>query len=415
MDEAACYVDPLEALPKNCISTPSPLHTLPCYCASAEADAQAPLRVVNSVAEHQAKRARSSQADAQTAKPRAPPSSLQTGTRPPAQPTQATSSTTAPSHGVHAGSPALTVDRSTNFETSQTPAVPNPGLHGAASFGEGPVPKRKGPPSVLASIVVAMDEPSGTQAGKPLKKSAKHAMADGWSLPAGLYASTHPSSSGPGSENHMQARLDSHAQAGPRIAPMSGESSNVRGRGTSCKPGFQSQGGVIAKMTSGRGRGHKGAWKKARGAQDHLSRLGGMNGSQGGVNSPIPGPGGRLPQSSSAPGAQSMTPLWNDALHVVMFLEVQSSIGSIICCMIMHHAWRRLFCRGVVASCRWSICGIQYSCCYLDLLIPVNVVFWQAEGLWLTGISITSESCGKLRPLVAIVGSTTSLPAQIDS
>ena len=249
------------------------------------------------MAEHQAKRARSSQADAQPTKHRVPhPSSPQTAPRSSAQPTQATSSTAVPSHVTDQGGHA-----SAHGTTGQNvPSATAPAHVGASAVEpQGDVPKRKGPPSVLASIVVAMDEPSPMQAAhaKHPARPHQHAIADGWSLPAGLHAAT--------PDNLLQARRDSHAQAGPRVSPGTGRLPHgaLKPNSSSCKPGHQSHGGVIAKMTSGRGRGHKSAANRASGmGKNGVSRPVGSGSSQGGVSIATHRPFDRLPADAHLPG-----------------------------------------------------------------------------------------------------------------
>lgn len=230
------------------------------WVASADVDAQAPLRVVNSVAEHQAKRARSAQADASTAKPRGrPATNPHPISRPPSNPTQAASSTATPRPTTsRLDAPAAQI---TSSPASHAPA-------GDAAMTD-QAAKRKNPPSVLASIVVSMDEGSGMNAGQGQQlpqqlqqaAQARHPVADGWSLPAGLYP-THPSSGGP-AEDPMKARLESHGQAGPRMSTAHLSPTCMQSRGSPPKQAKAkvrqpiARDGVTAKITSGRGRGHK--------------------------------------------------------------------------------------------------------------------------------------------------------------
>ena len=237
----------------------------------ADVDAQAPLRVVNSVAEHQAKRARSAQADVSTAKPRGRPANTpHPNPRPSSHPTQAASSTASPQ------------PKTSRLETPAAQTTLTPVSHAQVSHAPVGDPivfeqaaKRKNPPSILASIVVSMDEGSGMNAGQGQQQQqqlpqqlqqtalAQHPVADGWSLPAGLYP-THPSSSGAAApEDPMQARLDSHGQAGPRGGTAPGSPTCMQSRGSPPRKarakGRQpvARDGVTAKITSGRGRGHK--------------------------------------------------------------------------------------------------------------------------------------------------------------
>ena len=234
----------------------------------ADVDAQAPLRVVNSVAEHQAKRARSAQADASSAKPQGrPPNNLHP--RPFPNPSQATSSTAPQSQPPSLSEPAVHATSGTGAPPQATPSAT-----------DASPPKRKGPPSILASIVVSMDDTNGVVTGEDhhhhhhhhhhqqqqqVAAPARHPVADGWSLPAGLYPS-YPSTSGAGGpEDPMQARLDSHGQAGPRGASSrqsptcmkSGGSPSQKARARGKASQHAARDGVTAKITSGRGRGHK--------------------------------------------------------------------------------------------------------------------------------------------------------------
>ncbi|KAK9832914.1 hypothetical protein WJX74_001631 [Apatococcus lobatus] len=263
-----------------------------------DVDAQAPLRVVNSVAEHQAKRARSAQAEASIAKscnrpPNNPHSNPQ---RPSSVPTQATSSTAPHTQASSLSRPAV--------QKPSSPVAPSPGKTASAA-NDSPC-KRKGPPSILASIVVSMDEMNGAKNGQQLQQvaSVRHPVADGWSLPAGLYPS-YPSSSGAAPENPMQARLDSHAQAGPRIAcsqqksptcMKSGGSPSAKAKAKAKARARQHapRDGVTAKITSGRGRGHK-THRAAEPGRMHSSSKAGASGSSQGVSIPIQGPLDHMP------------------------------------------------------------------------------------------------------------------------
>ena len=222
----------------------------------ADVDAQAPLRVVNSVAEHQAKRARSAQADASSAKPQGrPPNNPHP--RPSPNPTLATSSTAPQPQPPSSSEPAVHNTPGTGTLPLATPSAANASP-----------PKRKGPPSILASIVVSMDDTNGVQANQAQQQvtaPVRPPVADGWSLPAGLYPS-YPSTSGAGGpEDPMQARLDSHGQAGPRGASSrqsptcmkSGGSPLQKARARAKAGHHAPRDGVTAKITSGRGRGHK--------------------------------------------------------------------------------------------------------------------------------------------------------------